>query len=99
MNRRSFLQMSAAAAVLRPQFVWPETARHFPIGLQLSTLVKHQVDQAEMVSNLQQIAAIGSNVIIVLSGSLTLALIIATNALLMRPPSYSFTNGNCSPSW
>ena len=34
---------------------------------------------------------------IVLSGSRTLALIMATNALLMRPPSYSFTKGTAAP--
>ena len=61
MNRRSFLQLSTAAAAfpLLTQSLWPEAAKQFPIGLQLSTLVKHKVDQAELVSNLHQIAAIG----------------------------------------
>jgi hypothetical protein len=62
MNRRSFLQLSTVAAAfpLVTQSLWPEKAQHFPIGLQLSTLVKHKVDQAELVSNLQQISAIGT---------------------------------------
>src|SRR6201996_3796631 len=59
MNRRSFLQLSTAAVPLLTRSLWAGAGKHFPIGLQLSTLVKHQVDQAEMVSNLQQIAAIG----------------------------------------
>jgi sugar phosphate isomerase/epimerase len=61
MNRRSFLQLSTAAAalpLLTPS-LWPEAAKQFPIGLQLSTLVKHKVDQAELMSNLRQISAIG----------------------------------------
>ncbi|HTZ57846.1 MAG TPA: sugar phosphate isomerase/epimerase [Acidobacteriaceae bacterium] len=60
MDRRRFLQFSTAAAMpLLTQSLWPEGGRHFPIGLQLSTLVKHKVDQAELVSSLHQIAAIG----------------------------------------
>lgn len=61
MNRRNFLQWSTAAAAspLLTQSLWSKAARHFPIGLQLSTLVKHQVDEPELVSNLHQIAAIG----------------------------------------
>jgi hypothetical protein len=61
MNRRNFLQLSTAAAalpLLTPS-LWPEAAKQFPIGLQLSTLVKHKVDQAELMSNLRQISAIG----------------------------------------
>jgi hypothetical protein len=60
MNRRSFLQLSTAAALpLLTPSLWPKAAKQLPIGLQLSTLVKHQVDQAELVSNLHQISAIG----------------------------------------
>jgi hypothetical protein len=61
MNRRSFLQLSAAAAAfpLLTRSLRPEAAKQFPIGLQLSTLVKHKVDQDELVSNLHQISAIG----------------------------------------
>jgi sugar phosphate isomerase/epimerase len=59
MNRRRFLQLSSAAAVpllTKPLISLPT---QIPIGLQLSTLVKHQVEEAELVSNLHQIAAIG----------------------------------------
>jgi sugar phosphate isomerase/epimerase len=61
MDRRSFLQLSTAAATLPllTQSLWPEAGKHFPIGLQLSTLVKHKVDQPELVDNLHQIASIG----------------------------------------
>ena len=61
MNRRSFLQLSTAAAglPLLTQSLWSKASKRFPIGLQLSTLVKHKVDEAELVSNLHQISAIG----------------------------------------
>jgi sugar phosphate isomerase/epimerase len=56
-TRRTFLQLSAAAAPLFARPLWAQT--HFPIGLQLSTLVKHQVPEAELLENLRQVAAIG----------------------------------------
>jgi sugar phosphate isomerase/epimerase len=61
MNRRSFLQLSTAATVMPSltRALWSETGKPIPIGLQLSTLVKHKVDEPELVSNLHQIAAIG----------------------------------------
>jgi sugar phosphate isomerase/epimerase len=61
MNRRSFLQLSTAATALPllTRSLWSENSKPIPIGLQLSTLVKHRVDEPELVSNLRQIAAIG----------------------------------------
>jgi sugar phosphate isomerase/epimerase len=58
LTRRNFLQLSTAAAMpifARP--LWAQT--RFSIGLQLSTLVKQKVDEAELKANLRQIAAIG----------------------------------------
>jgi hypothetical protein len=58
LTRRNFLQLSTAAAV--PIFARPLWAqKRFSIGLQLSTLVKQKVDEAELKANLRQIAAIG----------------------------------------
>jgi sugar phosphate isomerase/epimerase len=58
LTRRNFLQLSTAAAV--PIFAQPLWAqKRFSIGLQLSTLVKQKVDEAELKANLRQIAAIG----------------------------------------
>lgn len=62
MYRRSFLQLSTAAmvsALVRPLRPQAHTQSHHPIGLQLSTLVKHKVDESVLVENLQQIAGIG----------------------------------------
>jgi sugar phosphate isomerase/epimerase len=58
LTRRNFLQLSTAATV--PIFARPLWAQaRFSIGLQLSTLVKQKVDDAELKASLQQIAAIG----------------------------------------
>jgi sugar phosphate isomerase/epimerase len=62
MNRRRFLQFSAAAGLpvlARP--LWPRTQSpaHFPIGLQLSTLVKQETQEGELKEYFRQIAAIG----------------------------------------
>jgi sugar phosphate isomerase/epimerase len=58
LTRRNFLQLSTAAAVpIFTRSVWAQT--RFSIGLQLSTLVKQKVDEAELKARLQQIAAIG----------------------------------------
>jgi sugar phosphate isomerase/epimerase len=60
MNRRKFLKVSSGAALpFLTQPLW--SATKYPIGLQLSTLVKHKVDRSELVSNLHEIAAIGFN--------------------------------------
>jgi sugar phosphate isomerase/epimerase len=62
LTRRNFLQVSAAAALpmfVRPLWTQAHSQTHLPIGLQLSTLVKHKVDEAELSDNLRQIAAIG----------------------------------------
>jgi sugar phosphate isomerase/epimerase len=60
-NRRNFLQLSAAALPILARPLWSQmhSQRHFPIGLQLSTLVKHKVDEAELKDNFRKIAAIG----------------------------------------
>jgi sugar phosphate isomerase/epimerase len=58
LTRRNFLQLSTAAAVpIFTRSVWAQT--RFSIGLQLSTLVKQKVDEAELKASLQQIVAIG----------------------------------------
>jgi sugar phosphate isomerase/epimerase len=58
LTRRNFLQLSTAAVV--PLFARPLWAQaRFSIGLQLSTLVKQKVDEAELKASLQQIASIG----------------------------------------
>jgi sugar phosphate isomerase/epimerase len=57
-TRRNFLQLAMAAAL--PKFARPLWAQtHSAIGLQLSTLVKQRVDEAELKDNLREIAAIG----------------------------------------
>jgi sugar phosphate isomerase/epimerase len=62
MDRRNFLQLSAAAAVpvlVCPLWAQAHTQSHFPIGLQLSTLVKDKIDENSLVDYLHQIAGIG----------------------------------------
>jgi sugar phosphate isomerase/epimerase len=62
MNRRSFLQLSAAATVgvlVHPLRAQAHGQSHHPIGLQLSTLVKDNVDENALVDNLHQVAGIG----------------------------------------
>jgi sugar phosphate isomerase/epimerase len=58
LTRRNFLQLSTAAAVpIFTRSLWAQP--RFSIGLQLSTLVKQKVDEAELKASLQQIASIG----------------------------------------
>jgi sugar phosphate isomerase/epimerase len=58
MNRRNFLQVSAAAAL--PVLVRPLWAQaHLPIGLQLSTLVKQKIAEPDLVKAFHQIHDIG----------------------------------------
>ncbi len=62
LTRRNFVQLSAAAALPMLSFsLWSQarSQRRFPIGLQLSTLVKQKVDEAELLDSLRQIASIG----------------------------------------
>jgi sugar phosphate isomerase/epimerase len=61
MNRRDFLQLSTAAAVLpilaRP--LWAQAHSQIPIGLQLSTLVKEKIAEPDLVKAFHQIHEIG----------------------------------------
>ena len=57
LTRRNFVQL--AATVLAESFRPLRAQTHFSIGLQLSTLIKHKVPEAELVTNLREIAAIG----------------------------------------
>lgn len=62
MNRRDFLQLSTAAALpilKRPLWAQASTHTHFPIGLQLSTLVKQRTPEPDLVKDFQQIHDIG----------------------------------------
>jgi sugar phosphate isomerase/epimerase len=57
-DRRQFLELSAMAAL--SAIARPLAAQtHFPIGLQLSTLVKHTMPEAELVEAFHQIRSIG----------------------------------------
>ncbi len=56
-TRRKFLQASAAALPMLSRSLFAQG--RLPIGLQLSTLVKQQIPEAQLVGNLRQIAAIG----------------------------------------
>jgi sugar phosphate isomerase/epimerase len=57
LTRRHFVQLSATAL---PALARPLAAQtHFPIGLQLSTLVKQKTGEAELLKDLREIAAIG----------------------------------------
>jgi sugar phosphate isomerase/epimerase len=60
-NRRQFLELSTMATlpiIARPLFARTSPV-HVPIGLQLSTLVKHQTAETDLLQALNQIHAIG----------------------------------------